>query len=293
MEELFRESFPAPVPAAADVDRVRLRRQWRGARVVPYVHRAFDTRWMCGNGASPEICLALGADILFVTRRLAASTDAPLRLVPLTSANLTMEAAAYVRRMNVGDSDLFHHVVACLAARAPLSLPSDAHALRESALLGYRFASLIAEDSLLLPMSAAEQALQTFGVPARIGKEARMLRGSVLRVDDGERAIERIYNGDELRALADLGGDATLSILGHRTFDVHLNERALWRNVPAKVWSYAHAGVPLLRAWLRDRRASALGRALTREEVAHFSGAVRRIVALLLLQPALERSAAA
>ena len=34
------------------------------------------------------------------------------------------------------------------------------------------------------------------------------------------------------------------------TFDIHLNDRAYWRNVPAAVWSYKLGGYQVLKKWL-------------------------------------------
>jgi len=311
IHDVFRGSFPGLTPIATDADRPRLLKRlrrgdgFRESNIVPYTHRPFDSRWMyVDRAAEAEYFEHLARDVQFlgvgtngdtplVTRRAAANVDAPLQLFPLTPANLTPDAAEYVRRTGVAESDLFHHAIAMLAAgrkTAQIPLPDDKSAIRESALLGYRFAALFSEHEPLVAASPQEQALRLFGVPARIGKEARMLRGSALCVT-GDAVVTRIYKGEELAALADLGGDEAVSILGRKTCDVHLNEKALWRNVPLEVWSYTHHGVPLLRAWLRDRHAEVLGRALLREEVSQFSTAVRRIAALLMLRPALARSA--
>ena len=46
------------------------------------------------------------------------------------------------------------------------------------------------------------------------------------------RAIERTFTKKERAAL----GDA-LPALGETAFDVYLNDRAFWRNVPASVWT--------------------------------------------------------
>ena len=46
------------------------------------------------------------------------------------------------------------------------------------------------------------------------------------------RLVERPFTADERAALGD-----TLPALGETTFDVHLNDRAHWANVPAAVWS--------------------------------------------------------
>ena len=311
IHDLFRGSFSALTPVATDVDRPRLIRRlrrddrFRESNIIPYTHRPFDTRWLYVDRAADRDYLAhLANDVQFlgvgtngdaplVTRRAAANVDAPLQLFPLTAGNLTPEAADYVRRTGISEADLFHHAIAMLAARRRtphVPLPEDKNAIRDSALLGYRFASLFAEHAPLVAATPEEQALRAFGVPSRIGKEARMLRGSVLRVT-GDAAVTRIYRGEELAALADLGGDEALSLLGRQTCDVYLNEKAFFRNVPLEVWRYAHHGVPLLRAWLRDRHVELLGRALLRDEVTQFSTAVRGIVALLMMGPALARNA--
>ena len=51
------------------------------------------------------------------------------------------------------------------------------------------------------------------------------------------RVVERPYTSEERAAM----GDA-VSTLGDTTFDVYLNERAYWRNVPSNVWSYKLGG---------------------------------------------------
>lgn len=318
VHDLFSGSFPPLTPVATDVDRPRLLRAMRGSErfresnILPYAHRPFDTRWLYADrGADREYLAHVAQDVQFlgvgpngdvplVTRRAAANVDA-LQLFPLTAGNLTADAAEYVRRAGVSESELFHHAIAVVAgkrgAAARIPLPDDKSALRDSALLGYRFASLFEEHEPLVAASAQEQALRAFGVPARIGKEARMLRGTVLRVDDRwattEIVVARVYRGEELVAVGDLGGDEALALLGNRTCDIYLNEKALWRNVPVQAWRYTHRGVPLLRAWLRDRTAEALGRGLLREEVTQFSTAVRRVIGLLMLQPALAKNASA
>ena len=33
------------------------------------------------------------------------------------------------------------------------------------------------------------------------------------------------------------------------TLDIHLNDRAYWRNVPAAVWSYNMGGYQVLKRW--------------------------------------------
>ena len=92
------------------------------------------------------------------------------------------------------------------------------------------------------------------------------------------RVEERSYTAEEQAAL----GDA-MATLGDSTFDIYLNGRAYWRDVPAKVWSYKLGGYQVLKKWLSYRESKVLGRPLAPEEVQHFTGTARRIAAVLML----------
>ena len=73
------------------------------------------------------------------------------------------------------------------------------------------------------------------------------------------------------------------AVLGDTTFDIYLNDRAYWRNVPAAVWRYKLGGYQVLKKWLSYRERNILGRALRPQEVQHFTDTARRIAAILLL----------
>lgn len=92
------------------------------------------------------------------------------------------------------------------------------------------------------------------------------------------RAVERSYTGDEREAL----GDAA-SVLGESTFDIYLNSRVCWRNVPAAVWTYRLGGYQVLKKWLSYRERQILGRHLELDEVSHVVEVARRISVLLSL----------
>ena len=92
------------------------------------------------------------------------------------------------------------------------------------------------------------------------------------------RVVERPYIMDERAAI----GEA-VSTLGETTFDIYLNDRAYWRNVPAAVWSYKLGGYQVLKKWLSYRERKVLGRVLLPEEVQHFTDTARRIAAILLV----------
>lgn len=70
--------------------------------------------------------------------------------------------------------------------------------------------------------------------------------------------------------------------------DVHLNATTRWQDVPAAVWAYTLGGYQVLKKWLSYREAALLGRALTTDEALTFTRHVRRIAALLALQPDLD-----
>ena len=72
------------------------------------------------------------------------------------------------------------------------------------------------------------------------------------------RAVERSYTAEERTAL----GDAE-AVLGKSTFDVYLNDRTYWRNVPAAVWEYRLGGYQVLKKWLSYREDHVLDRPLT------------------------------
>ena len=99
--------------------------------------------------------------------------------------------------------------------------------------------------------------------------------GSAVMPGQG-RIVERAVTLDERGTMRD-----TLA-LGDTTFDVHLNDRAFWRNVPAAVWNYRLGGYQVLKKWLSYRERDVLGRQLRPEEVRHFTDTARRIAAILL-----------
>ena len=66
------------------------------------------------------------------------------------------------------------------------------------------------------------------------------------------------------------------------TFDIYLNTRAFWRNVPAAIWTYKLGGYQVLKKWLSYRESSILDRLLVPEEVQHFTDTARRIGAILM-----------
>ena len=225
--------------------------------------------------------------------------------------NLTATARRYLDRLGLGVEDLFHHVLAifhdptyreanagALRMEWPrIPLPGwpdggNAEALAESAARGRGLAILLDPDTpvpgvttgALRPESAAiaipattdgrNMAGDDFALAASWG---HLGAGGAVMPGQG-RVVERAFTPEEREAL----GDA-LPALGETTFDVYLNDRAFWRNVPAAAWRYRLGGYQVLKKWLSYRERPILGRDLTPEEVQHLTDTARRIAALMVL----------
>ena len=228
--------------------------------------------------------------------------------------NLSLMAQCYLDRLGLGVEDLLHHVVATLhdpayrAANAgalriewpriPLpgwpdgDVEGAAAELAASATRGRELAALLDSDTGVAGVTtgALRPELASIAVPATT--DGGNMAGSDFAVIAGwghfgtgdavmpgqGRVVERDYGVAERAAL----GNAT-SMLGETTFDVYLNERAYWRNVPAAVWDYQLGGYQVLKKWLSYREHKVIGRPLRPEEVQHFTNMARRIAAILRL----------
>ena len=226
--------------------------------------------------------------------------------------NLSDAAQRYLDRLGLGVEDLFHHVLAVLHdpsyreanagalrmewPRIPLpgwpdgDAPGAAEELATSAARGRELAALLDSETpvpgvttgALRPEMAATAVPSTtdggnmagddFSVTASWGHFGQ---GEAVMPGHG-RAVERSYTAEERAAL----GNAA-NALGETTFDIHLNDRAYWRNVPSAVWSYKLGGYQVLKKWLSYRERGVLGRALRPEEVQHFTDTARRIAGIL------------
>ena len=227
--------------------------------------------------------------------------------------NLSGKVQRYLDRLGLRVEDLFHHVLATLhdpayrAANAgalrmewpriPLPGWGDeesqgaAAALVRSAERGRDLARLLNPDTPVpgLADGALRPGMATIAVPATTG--GRNMTGEDFAVTAGwghsglanavmpgqGRIIRRTLTQEERSVL-----DGTL-LAGDETFDMYLNAHAFWRNVPAVVWHYKLGGYQVLKKWLSYRERSVLDRALTFQEVQHFTEIARRIAAVLTM----------
>ncbi len=63
-----------------------------------------------------------------------------------------------------------------------------------------------------------------------------------------------------------------------------------WKNIPTKVWDYTIGGYQVIKKWLSYREQELLMRSLTKDEVREVTNMARRIAAILLLEPALDKN---
>ena len=301
--KLLREKSPRYVLHVFDgnvwlVTQQKPRREWSPPQVITHIGSLdlMDRSASCFPAWLRDDGLALGGD---------GTQHRP---------NLSPAAQRYLNRLGLGVEDLFHHVLAVLHnpayreanagalrmewPRIPLpgwpegNAPGAAEELVASAARGQELAQLLDPETgvsgvtmgplhpeisaIAVPATAdgGNMADEDFEVSAGWGHY-----GSGNAVMPGQGLVEeRSCTAEELAAL----GDATAT-LGDSTFDIYLNDRAYWRNVPAKVWSYKLGGYQVLKKWLSYRESKVLGCKLTPEEVQHFTGTARRIAAVLML----------
>ncbi len=108
------------------------------------------------------------------------------------------------------------------------------------------------------------------------------------------RIVQRPYEKAELEAIAEaaqprgLSPKQVVALIGPDTCDVYLNDVAYWKNIPLGVWDYYIGGYQVMKKWLSYREQELLGRPLRVEEVRELANLVRRLAAIVLLQPALD-----
>ena len=227
--------------------------------------------------------------------------------------NLSDAAQRYLDQLGVGVEDLFHHVLAVLHdpayreanagalrmewPRVPLpgwpdgDEDSAADELAASAARGRELAALLDSDTPVPGVTAGALHPEIAAIAVPSTTDGTNMTGEDFALSAGwghfgqgravmpgqGRVVERSYTAAERTALGE-----TVRTLGETTFDIYLNDRACWRNVPANVWSYKLGGYQVLKKWLSYRERGVLGRPLTPEETQHFTDTARRIGAILL-----------
>ena len=273
------------------------------------------------GAAEPQTCFAQHIGSLHLIERGANMFPAWLRDEGLAlegkggqrRPNLSPAAQRYLNQLGLGVEDLFHHALAVLHDRAhreanagalrmewpriplpgwPDGATGAADELTASADRGRELARLLDPETPVpgVTTGALRPDMAVIAVPTTA--DGHNMDGDDFALTSGwghfgtgdavmpghGRTEERLYTVEERDALGD-----TIATLGDTTFDVYLNGRAYWRNVPANVWTYKLGGYQVLKKWLSYRESKVLGRRLTPEEVRHFTATARRIAAVLML----------
>ena len=222
--------------------------------------------------------------------------------------NLSGTAQHYLKRLGADVEDLFYHVLAVLHdpayreanagalrmewPRIPLLGWPDgetevaAKALAASAARGRELARLLDPEARVpgVTQGPLRPEIATIAVPST--NDGRNMTGEDFAVTAGwghygagdvvmprqGRIVERAYTPDEKSAMGN-----SIATLGETTFDVYLNDRAFWRNIPAAIWTYKLGGYQVLKKWLSYRERDVLNRPLKPEEVQCFADISRRI----------------
>ena len=237
--------------------------------------------------------------------------------------NLSPAAQSYLERLGASVEDLFHHVLAVLHdpayreanagalrmewPRIPLPGWPDgdndavAEALARSAARGRELARLLDPETPVPGVTEGPLRPEIAAVAVPATTDGRNMTGDDFALTAGwghfgagqavmpgqGRAVERPYSPDERAALPSLlggrGRGQGIPALGATTFDIYLNGRAFWHNVPAAVWRYKLGGYQVLKKWLSYRERGILDRPLTLDEIQHFTDTARRVGEILMV----------
>lgn len=234
-------------------------------------------------------------------------------------ANLSAEARAYLAHLGLPNPDhekstaqlLWLHCLAIGYSSAYLAensdgiqqdfpripVPNQRELLLQSGALGQQLAWLLDTEAKVEGVTAGKirPELRLFATISKIGggqlDPAHELvvtagwghkgKGDVIMSGRG-KFEERSYTPEET--------PENKLLWGKTTFDIYLNETAYWKNIPGRVWDYTIGGYQVLKKWLSYREEIILERPLTLAEVREFTDIVRRIAAILFLQPQLNSS---
>ncbi len=233
--------------------------------------------------------------------------------------NLSGKARKYLEAIGCSATELFYHSVAILndnlyrqqnadALRLDwprIPIAPSAELLSNSAAIGRKVADLLDIEAQIDGVTGGKIRLElrSLGTLRRLGNAPLDLGLTVRWGYAGQKnttmpgrgdARERVYTDEELAVFTTaasvqglLREDLT-ALLGETTYDIFLNDTAYWSNVPARVWDYTIGGYQVIKKWLSYREQALLERPLKPEEARYVTEMVRRIAALLLLEPALD-----
>lgn len=234
---------------------------------------------------------------------------------PIITANLSPTARAYLQYLKLPDPDrdaetaalLWLHALAIgfspayLAENADgirqdwprIPLPVERNALLASAELGREIAALLDADRPVTWVTAGRirPELRSVGAMCRVG-------GGSIDPDAGELAVTAGWGypgkgGVTMPGKGRIEPRPLEEPMAEPAYDLYLNEVAYWANVPRSVWEFTIGGYQAIKKWLSYREKAVLGRDLWLDEALYLTDLIRRLAALVALQPRLDAGYAA
>ena len=227
--------------------------------------------------------------------------------------NVSQLATRYLESVSASAEDLFFHSVALMHSPAYASdnlgglaqdwpripLPESREALLASVALGREVAALLDTEAPVPGVTSGtlRPEIKTIAVVSRVGGGALKPEefaltagwgsgGNGKPVMPGVGKVERhAGSGPHPNPLPEGEG-----VIPERSFDVYLNAKAYWKNVPRPVWDFTIGGYQVMKKWLSYREQRVLGRALTMAEIMEVTAMARRLAALVLLQSTLDEN---
>jgi predicted helicase len=229
-----------------------------------------------------------------------------------TTANLSSAARSYLAKLGIKNPDddaetagvIWMHALAIGYSPAYLAenadgvrqdwprvpLPKLREALLASADLGRQVAALLDTETPVGGVTAGRvrPELVKIAVVTRLTKDTLNLSLTAGWGFEGKEGVTMAGKGKLTSRILDVGPDYKLPWLEFH--DVYLNESACWKDIPAPVWDYTIGGYQIIKKWLSYREFNLLGRPLTPDEAREVTHMARRIAALILLQPELNKN---
>jgi hypothetical protein len=181
-------------------------------------------------------------------------------------------------------------------------LPQSAGLLEDSAELGWQIARLLDTERTVAEITsgALRPELKTVGALAK--RNAAGEFAPFVQIDPANdlKVLSGWSHLDDLGRVTPGAGKTEKHAFDQpapwaATVDVFLNDNVAWRGVPKAAWEDHIGGYQVLKKWLSYREFGTgdkpvLGRALTTDEARAFTDIARRLAALVLLHPQLDRN---
>ena len=232
------------------------------------------------------------------------------------SANLSTTARAYLAALALPDPDthqdtaelIWMHALAIGYSSTYLSdnadgirenwpripLPATREALLASAALGRDVAALLDTETPVpgVTSGSIRNEFKPIAVISRVGGGALTPAEFALTAGWGSGGQGSITMPGKGRAEPHVATmeEQSVGFGTAPTLDVYLNATAYWKNIPQPVYDFTIGGYQVIKKWLSYREQRVLGRALTMGEIMEVTAMARRLAALVLLQPQLDKN---